>query len=114
MYILVYMRYFSVAEARAKFASLLELSTTREEQVVITKNGEPVAVMLSIDEYESMNETIDVLSDAETYAALMDYLNDPNQKTYTTDEILADLEARRVREAAELEEIQAKIHSDKK
>ena len=114
MYILMYMRYFSVAEARAKFASLLELSTTREEQVVITKNGEPVAVLLSLDEYESMNETIDVLSDSETYAALMDYLNDPNQERYTTDVILADLEARRVREAAELKEIQAQIESDRK
>ena len=114
MYILVYMRYFSVAEARAKFASLLELSTKREEKVVITKNGEPVAVLLSIDEYESMNETIDVLSDSETYAALMYYLNDPNQEKYSTDVILADLEARRVREAAELEEIQTQINSDSK
>ena len=111
MYILVYMRYFSVAEARAKFASLLELSTNREEKVVITKSGEPVAVLLSLEEYESMTETIEVLSDSETYAALMDYLSDPNQETYTTEVILADLEARRVREAAELEEIQTQIDS---
>jgi prevent-host-death family protein len=108
------MRYFSVAEARAKFASLLELSTNREEKVVITKNGEPVSVLLSLEEYESMTETIEVLSDSETYAALMDYLNDPSQETYKTDVILADLEARRVREAAELEEIQAQIQSDSK
>ncbi len=114
MYILMYMRYFSVAEARAKFASLLELSTNREEKVVITKNGEPVAVLLSVEEHESMTETIEVLSNSETYAALMDYLNDPSQETYKTDVILADLEARRVREAAELEEIQAQIHSDSK
>jgi prevent-host-death family protein len=114
MYILMYMRYFSVAEARAKFASLLELSTNREEKVVITKNGEPVAVLLSVEEHESMTETIEVLSNSETYAALMDYLNDPNQETYKTDVILADLEARRVREAAELEEIQAQIQSDSK
>ena len=114
MYILVYMRYFSVAEARAKFASLLELSTTREEQVVITKNGDPVAVLLSLDEYESMTETIEVLSDSETYAALMDHLNNPNQETYSTDVILADLEARRAREAEELEKIQAQIQSGSK
>jgi PHD/YefM family antitoxin component YafN of YafNO toxin-antitoxin module len=73
-----------------------------------------VAVLLSLKEYESMTETIEVLSDSETYAALMDYLNDPNQETYTTDVILADLEARRVREAAELLEIQAQIQSNSK
>lgn len=97
------MKFFSVAEARAKFATLLKLSTDSEEQVIITKNGEPTAILLSIDEYESMTETIEVLSDPESYAAIMNHKNNPNQKTYTTEEVLASLAARVAREAAERE-----------
>ena len=101
MYILVYMRYFSVAEARAKFASLLELSTKREEKVVITKNGEPVAVLLSIDEYESMNETIEIMSDPELYAEILAFQKNPHgQETYSSEQVLAALEARVKRSAS--------------
>ena len=101
MYILVYMRYFSVAEARAKFASLLELSTNRENKVVITKSGEPVAVLLSLEEYESMTETIEIMSDPELYAEILAFQKNPHdQETYTSEEVLAALEARVKRSAA--------------
>jgi antitoxin YefM len=95
MYILMYMRYFSVAEARAKFASILALSTKGEDRVVITKNGEPTAILLSIDEYESMTETIEIMSDPDLYAEILAFQKNPNdQETYTSEEVLAALEAR--------------------
>ena len=37
---------------------------------VITKHGRPVAVILSHEEYESLIETLNVLSDPDTMAAL--------------------------------------------
>lgn len=42
------------------------------EHVVITRNGRPAAVVMSQDEYESLIETLEVLSDQELMAALAD------------------------------------------
>ena len=35
----------------------------REEEVEVTKNGRPAAILINIDEYTSLKETLDVLSD---------------------------------------------------
>ena len=35
----------------------------REEEVVVTKNGRPAAVLINYDEYERLKETLEVLSD---------------------------------------------------
>ena len=35
----------------------------REEEVVVTKNGRPAAILINIDEYARLKETLDVLSD---------------------------------------------------
>jgi len=40
------------------------------EHVVITRNGRPAAVMMSEAEYESLIESLEVLSDLELMAAL--------------------------------------------
>ena len=39
-------------------------------EVIITWHGKPVAVLLSHDEYESLVETVDTLSDDEAMAAI--------------------------------------------
>jgi prevent-host-death family protein len=35
----------------------------REEEVVVTKNGRPAAVLVNVHEYTRLKETLDVLSD---------------------------------------------------
>lgn len=95
----MYMKFFSMAEARSKFAKLLDLSTKSEEPIVITRNGEPSAVLLNIDEYESMTETLEIMSDPELYAEIMDYRRDPKgQPLYTSEEVWAELQERLKRE----------------
>lgn len=37
---------------------------------VITRHGRPVAVLLAYDEYESLVETLNILTDPDTMAAL--------------------------------------------
>lgn len=59
---------FSVA--RATLSELLDELQTLQDHVVITRNGRPVAVLMSMDEWESWEETIEVLSDEETMEAL--------------------------------------------
>jgi antitoxin YefM len=60
----------SFTEAREKFASLLDQLEARGGEFTITRHGKPVAVLVSHDEYEGLIETLNVLSDDETTAAL--------------------------------------------
>ncbi|MDQ3964146.1 MAG: type II toxin-antitoxin system Phd/YefM family antitoxin [Actinomycetota bacterium] len=57
-------------EARANLTELLDDVEQRHEHVLITRNGRPSAVMLSADEYESLEETLDVLQDKDLLDAL--------------------------------------------
>lgn len=100
MYILKYMKYFSVAEARAKLAAILDSATKSNERTVITRNGEPAAVVMSLDDYESMNETLDILADPELTKYILEHLDNPDlEPSYSIEEVMAEVEARRRGEA---------------
>ena len=58
------MKTLSLSEAKAKFSGLVDEVSRRDEEVVITKNGRPAAVLVSVDEYESWQETLAVRADA--------------------------------------------------
>lgn len=51
------------SEARATLSELLDAVETEQEHVIITRQGKPVAVVMSVGEWESWEETVDVLSD---------------------------------------------------
>ena len=96
MYILKYMKYFSMAEARAKLAAILDSAEKSNERTVITRNGEPTAVIMSLGEYESMNETLDILADRELAIDLLNYLQNPDaEESFTLEQVQAEIEARR-------------------
>jgi prevent-host-death family protein len=57
------MKTLSLSEAKAKLSGLVEAVERRDEEVVITRNGRPAAVLVSPDEYESWKETQTVKSD---------------------------------------------------
>ena len=59
-----------LTEARASFSELLNEVEAQHDHVAITRNGKPVALLMSMDEWESWEETLEVLSDEETMAAL--------------------------------------------
>ncbi len=59
------MKILSLSEAKMKLSGLIEAINTTDEEVVITRNGRPAAVLISADEFESMKETIAVRSDSE-------------------------------------------------
>lgn len=47
-----------------KLSSLIETVVSTDEEIVITKNGRPAAVLVSPDEFDSWKETITVRSDS--------------------------------------------------
>lgn len=55
----------SLSEAKMKLSALAEAVNATDEEVVITKNGRPVAVLVSPDEFASWRETISVRTDNE-------------------------------------------------
>jgi antitoxin YefM len=57
-------------EARANLTELLDDLEKRQEHVLITRNGRPAAVLLSAEEYEALEETLEILQDQELMDAL--------------------------------------------
>jgi len=53
----------SLSEVKTRLPELVAGVQEREEEVVVTKNGRPAAVLINVDEYARMKETLDVLSD---------------------------------------------------
>ncbi len=57
------MKTLSLSEAKMKLSELVEAVRSIDEEVVITKNGRPAAVLISPDEFEAWKETIGIRSD---------------------------------------------------
>ena len=50
-------------EVKTRLPELVAGVQEREEEEVVTKNGRPAAVLINVDEYTRLKETVDVLSD---------------------------------------------------
>ena len=80
----------SLSEAKMKLSSLIDAIQATDEEVLITKNGAPAAVMVSPDEFESLKETIAVRSDAALMREIKEGLKDLKGKKarlYTLEEL---------------------------
>lgn len=64
-----YVSTLPVAEARTNLSRLIDDATTTHERFQITRNGRRAAVLLSADDYDTMQDTIAVLSDPELLIA---------------------------------------------
>lgn len=53
----------SLSEVKTRLPELVAGVQEREEEVVVTKNGRPAAILINIDEYTHLKETLDVFSD---------------------------------------------------
>ena len=65
----MYMTTLPLADARAQLSRLIDEATTTHERFEITRNGRRAAVLLSADDYDTLQDTIAVLSDAELLSA---------------------------------------------
>ncbi|MBN8279319.1 MAG: type II toxin-antitoxin system Phd/YefM family antitoxin [Gammaproteobacteria bacterium] len=53
----------SLTEVKTRLPELVTGVDEREEEVVVTKNGRPAAILVNVDEYRRIKETLDVLGD---------------------------------------------------
>ena len=65
-----------VSEARQTLPALVSRARKEMGRVVITRNGRAQAVLISIDEYESWLETLELLSRPEAVAGIREGLAD--------------------------------------
>ena len=56
----------SLKELRPELPRVIESIDKKFDRFIITKRGKPVVVMMSIEDYESLIETLDILEDKET------------------------------------------------
>jgi antitoxin YefM len=89
----MYMTMVPVAEARQNFSALVDEAVTTHQRIQVTRNGVPAIWMIANEDFESIMETLDVLSDS---AAMRDVA-----------ESRADADAGRYFTAAETEAILA-------
>lgn len=52
-----------ISEVKTRLPELVTGVEEREEEVIVTRNGKPAAVLVNYDEYERLKDTLDVLSD---------------------------------------------------
>ncbi len=86
----VKMKTLSLSEVKMKLSSLVDSVNSTDEEIMITKNGRPAAVIVSPEEFESWKETIAVQSDVDLMKEIKRGLRsyrDGKTKLYTLEEL---------------------------
>jgi len=85
------MKILPIAEAKARLNGLVDDVHARDEEVQITRNGRPVAVLVSADEFERWKETVEVRGDAALMKEIrtgLRVLKAKKARLYTLEELL--------------------------
>jgi antitoxin YefM len=86
----------SLAAVKAHFSQVIDDVAGTHERVTVTKNGSPVAVILAVEDYESMMETLEILSDRQAVADVREAEQQMAQgQVYSEDQVRAALAGRR-------------------
>lgn len=95
------MKVLPLAEVKAHLSALVSEVEAQHDQITVTRNGVPAAMVVSVAEWEELQETIAVLSDTGAMADLREAAEGrtAGAQLYSTEEVLAEFEARRARPA---------------
>lgn len=63
-------KYVPVTKAKNDLLQLIREVEKEDSTIAVTKNGVPAAVILSMERFESLLETLDILSDEQTMKSL--------------------------------------------
>lgn len=84
------MKTLSLSEAKMKLSGLVDSVRSTDDEIVITKNGRPAAVLVSPDEFDSWKETMAICSDAALVKEIKEgvrALKQKKAKLYTLEEL---------------------------
>jgi prevent-host-death family protein len=60
----------TMKELRPRLPEVINRVDGKLDRYVVTRRGKPVAVLMSIEDYESLIETLDILADPEAMAGI--------------------------------------------
>ena len=86
------MKVLPLSEVKMKLSQLVEEVSSLDEEITITRNGKPVAIIVSPDEFDSWKATLAIRADAELMAEIRKGLEDikKKRKLYTLEELFAE------------------------
>lgn len=61
-----------LTEVRDNLKQIVDDVVSKGDEYVITRHGKPLAVVISYDDYESLLETLNILSDDDATAAIVE------------------------------------------
>ena len=96
MVIFLTMTTMSLADAKARLSALVARVSGQHERVYVTVHGKPSAVLLATEDLESLEETIEILADADTMRRLHASDAEPARGEAETQEELAAAMRRRL------------------
>jgi prevent-host-death family protein len=84
------MKVLPLSEVKTKLSELVDVVERRDESITITRNGKPVAMIVSKDEYEGWHETSKILGDSEFIGEIRRGIRGlaRTRKRFTVDELL--------------------------
>lgn len=86
----------TLADAKACFSAIVASVEATHERTIVTKNGRPAVVIIAVEDLESLEETLSILSAPQLIAAILERAGEPAQLISKAD-LLAWLAARRAR-----------------
>ena len=86
------MKTLPLAHVKANLSRLVDQVVETDEEIMITRNGRPAAVLVSPDEYDGWKETQAIRSDRELMAEIQGGLRmlKRGAKIYTLEELLPE------------------------
>jgi prevent-host-death family protein len=81
-----------LAEARANLSKLVDEAVRTHERIEVTRQGRRAAVILSVDDYDSIIETLAILGDQELMREIRDAEGAVEQgEVFTLDEVTEEM-----------------------
>lgn len=68
--------YVPITKAKNQMLDIIRDINSFDNTIIITKNGLPQAVMMSIDHYDALQETMAILADTETMSQLRESIKE--------------------------------------
>lgn len=85
------MKTLPLSEVKMKLSQLVDEVEKRDEEITITRNGKPAAILLSPDEFEGLKETIAITSDKDFMKEIKNGLKSIDKgRLYTLAELFED------------------------
>ena len=87
------MKTLPLSEAKTQLSKLVARIEKDAQQIVITKNGKPAAILISPDEFESFRETCEILANPELMHDIVQGIKDikaGKAKFMTLDELFGE------------------------